>query len=193
MQQTESVIVISGIPRSGTSMVMKMLAAGGIEIVTDNLRKPDIDNPEGYFEFEKVKRLKDDFKWLAEMKGKGIKIISHLLYYLPMQLNYKIIFIRRNMEEILASQKKMFERLHKTPDDLDDSILAKKFSSHLVNIDRWINKRDNIECFYVHYNEIVQDPHRQAENIGAFLGSGVSVDNMASVVDLNLYRNRMNS
>src|ERR671923_2816349 len=104
----DSIIVVSGLPRSGTSMMMKMLAAGKIELFTDNLRVADEDNPEGYFEFERVKKLKDgDFAWLPGAQGKAVKVISALLEFLPSEFNYQVIFMRRRMSEILASQRKM--------------------------------------------------------------------------------------
>ena len=191
MKNGDSVIVVSGIPRSGTSMVMKMLSAGGVEIVTDNLRKPDIDNPEGYYEFEKVKRLKDDCSWLSDSKGKAVKIISHLLYYLPNSFDYKILFVRRKMEEILASQRKMFERLQKAPDKIDDLVLSRKFNVHLANIQRWIKGKNNMECLNLNYGETIRDPIGQAKKIVGFLGRSLSVDAMTGVINPDLYRNRM--
>ena len=112
MNKFEDIIIVSGLPRSGTSLVMSMLLAGGIDIVSDNIRKPDIDNPKGYYEYEKVKTLHKDATWLSEAKGKSIKIISHLLYSLPETLTYKIIFVNRDIQEILASQGKMYENKH---------------------------------------------------------------------------------
>jgi hypothetical protein len=188
----DEIIVVSGLPRSGTSMVMKMLAAGGVDVVTDNIRKADDDNPRGYFEYEKVKTLYREAAWLVQSKGKCIKIISHLLYYLPKDFNYKIIFIRRNMKEILDSQKKMYERLQKRADDLEDSVLAAKFNSHLFKVERWIKQKENIRSLFVHYSKIIQDPLVQAEKMRDLIGKSLDVSMMASAVDPSLYRNRVN-
>src|SRR5512139_2049136 len=108
----EPVIIVSGLPRSGTSMLMKMLEAGGVPLVTDGVRTPDEDNPKGYYEVERVKDLanEQDKTWLRQSKGKGLKVISYLLKSLPADVNYKVVFIRREIEEVLASQKKMLDR-----------------------------------------------------------------------------------
>jgi len=186
----ESIIVVSGLPRSGTSMVMKMLAAGGVDVVTDNIRKPDYDNPKGYFEYQKVKNLKNDSIWLKDMRGRAIKIISHLLYYLPLTLRYKIIFIERNMQEILDSQRKMYQRLQKQSDNIEDSVLVEKFNLHLQKIHDWIKIKNDIDCLHVHYSDILDDALRQSQTIQAFLNLPFDVEAMSKVVDLSLYRNR---
>jgi len=138
----ESIIVVSGIPRSGTSMVMEMLDRGGLDVVTDNIRKADRDNPMGYYEYEKVKSLEKDNTWLDDVKGRGIKIISHLLYFLPLHLSYKIVFMERDMQEIVVSQRKMYERLQKAPGNIKDSVLATKFNLHLRKIYGWIGQKE---------------------------------------------------
>jgi len=186
----ESIIVVSGIPRSGTSMVMKMLDAGGLDVVTDNIRKADNDNPMGYYEYEKVKSLEKDNTWLDEMKGRGIKIISHLLYSLSLHLSYKIIFMERDMQEILASQRKMYERLQKAPGNIKDSVLATKFNLHLRKIYGWIGQKSNIDCLHVNYRDIINQPLDQAQTMQTFLGVPLDVEKMASAVEPGLYRNR---
>lgn len=186
----EPVIVVSGVPRSGTSLVMQMLAAGGVDIATDNIRKADRDNPKGYFEVEKVKKLKDDASWLKDIRGKAIKIVSPLLYHVLPTLRYKVIFVQRNMQEILDSQNKMYQRLQKSAPDIEDSVLAEKFNLHLQKIRDWIRKKSNIECLYVHYREIVSDPLGQAHKIQEFLHLPIDVELMSKVIDPSLYRNR---
>src|SRR5687768_1736541 len=109
------ITVVSGLPRSGTSMMMKMLEAGGLEPVVDHVRKPDEDNPKGYYEFERVKALENDREWLPEAKGKFVKVISMLLRHLPADHRFKVIFMQRNMPEVLASQKKMLVRRGEDP------------------------------------------------------------------------------
>lgn len=185
-----SLIIVSGLPRSGTSMLMKMLEAGGVEIVTDNLRKSDIDNPKGYYEYEKVKQLQKDSAWLYTMRGKAIKVISFLLYHLPLSLSYKVLFMQRNMQETLASQKKMLDRLGQQNDAVSDSALALKFETHLNKVTTWIATQKNMGCLYVNYNETLADPLTRAYDIQEFLQQPLNIEDMVAVVDPNLYRNR---
>lgn len=187
---SDYIVVISGLPRSGTSMIMKMIESGGMEIVTDNVRRPDIDNPEGYYELEKVKEFKKDSTWLRSLHGKAVKIISMLLYRLPSDQNYKVIFVQRDMREILSSQKKMLKRLGEPFDQVPDTTLARKFEIHLAKIADWIKKRKNIECLYVNYRQIVEDPLTNAKRIKDFLQCPLDIEAMASAVDPSLYRNR---
>src|SRR5713101_3371282 len=105
------IIIVSGLPRSGTSLMMQMLENGGVEIVTDNIRAADTDNPRGYYEFEKVKKIKQDASWLPATRGKAFKMVSQLLYDLPTSEQYRIIFMERDLEEVLLSQEKMLQRL----------------------------------------------------------------------------------
>lgn len=186
----ESIIVVSGLPRSGTSMVMKMLDAGGASVRTDNIRKADDDNPRGYFEYEKVKNLKNDSSWLKDMNGRVVKIISHLLYYLPLAFRYKVIFIQRDMQEILDSQRKMYLRLQKESDNIEDSVLKEKFNLHLKKIQNWIKKKQNIACLHVHYRKILDDALGESQKIQTFLNIPLNVEAMSKVVDPMLYRNR---
>ncbi|MCP4682528.1 MAG: sulfotransferase family protein [Desulfobacterales bacterium] len=184
------ITVVSGLPRSGTSMMMKMLEASGMEVVTDHVRKADQDNPKGYYEFEKVKDLKKDAGWMTNLNGKVIKIISMLLYYLPLDQRYKIIFVRRNLREILASQKKMLERRGQPLDDVPDSSMARKFEDHLGKISDWLKDKKNIECLYINYSEVIKDPVTSAGKVRGFLQMPLDVEAMAVAVDPNLYRNR---
>ncbi len=184
------IIVVSGLPRSGTSMMMKMLETSGLEVVVDHARKADQDNPNGYYEFEKVKDLKNDAGWLTDLNGKVIKIISMLLYYLPLDQRYKIIFVKRNLSEILASQKKMLERLGQPLDDVPDSTMARKFEDHLGKIGGWLKDKQNIECLDVKYSDVIKDPERIAGIIQEFLQMPLNPEAMALAVDPNLYRNR---
>jgi mRNA-degrading endonuclease HigB of HigAB toxin-antitoxin module len=186
----ESIVIVSGLPRSGTSMVMKMLAAGGVNVLTDNIRKADHDNPKGYLEYEPVKNLKTDSGWLKDMKGRAVKVISHLLYYLPRTFTYKIIFIQRSMQEILESQKKMYQRIHKKADDIEDVVLEEKFNLHLKKIKTYIENKKYFSCLYVHYGDILHDAFKESSKIQAFLDRPLNIEAMSKVVDQNLYRNR---
>lgn len=187
----EYTIVVSGLPRSGTSMMMKMLEAGGQVILTDNLREADANNPNGYYEFERVKKLKDgDFGWIADSKGKVVKIVTGLIMYLPSDYKYKIIFMQRAMNEVLSSQKKMLGRLGKEDDKIADDKMAKIYQEHLKQVNAWIAKQPNIEVLYVNYNDMIDAPFASLTNVNGFLGGEMDVDVMAGVINQDLYRER---
>lgn len=185
------IVVVSGLPRSGTSMMMKMLEAGGLAPITDSLREADQDNPKGYYEFERVKQLdKGDTAWVPEARGKVIKVISALLKYLPGNEQYKVIFIRRNMPEILASQRKMLVNRGEDPDKMDDAQMAMLFEKHIQQIEAWLKDQPNFDVLYIHYSDVLSDPVTAAQAIAAFLPGRVDAEAMVEVVDPDLYRNR---
>ena len=187
----EDVIIVSGLPRSGTSMLMKMLEAGGIPPLTDNIRTADSDNPKGYYEFERVKALdKGDTAWLADTQGKVVKVISALLKYLPAEYKYRVVYIRRNMPEILASQRKMLVRRGEDPDKVDDAQMTELFNKHVAQVEAWLAAQPNIDVLYVHYSDMLQDPQTEAVRLNEFLGGNLDIEAMVSVVDPHLYRNR---
>lgn len=187
----EAVIVVSGLPRSGTSMMMKMLEAAGLEALTDNIRTADMDNPKGYYEFERVKKLPEgDTGWLEEAQGKVVKIISELLKNLPPGHNYKVLFMRRSTEEILASQKQMLVRSGKPTDKVSDEKLAELYQKHLGKVESWLAQQPNFAVLYVDYNQLLADPRPQIDQIQRFLDKPVDVEKMAEIVDPNLYRQR---
>ena len=187
----EPIIVVSGVPRSGTSMTMKMLDAGGIPLITDKVRLPDEDNPKGYFELESVKSLgeQDDKSWLAEARGKAIKVISHLLRELPDHYAYKVIFMNRRIQEVIRSQNKMLIRRGEELSGDDQNVNA-LFEQHLRLIQPWLRKQQNFSVLDLHYSEVVHDPLRGAAQIAGFLKTDLDQRRMASVVDPGLYRNR---
>ncbi len=185
------ITVVSGLPRSGTSMMMKMLEAGGIPPVTDEIREADEDNPKGYYEFERVKQMdQGDTAWVAGAQGKVVKVISALLKHLPADYSYRVVFVRRNMPEILASQRKMLIRRGEDPDKMDDKQMAMLFDKHLKQIEEWLNAQPNFRVLYVHYSDVLADPMPHIAQINEFLGGKLDPQAMASVVDRNLYRNR---
>lgn len=189
----ETITVVSGLPRSGTSMMMKMLEAGGMELLVDGIREADEDNPKGYYELEKVKELDKegrDTSWLADARGKVVKIISQLLKDLPPDYNYKVVFIRRHMPEILASQKKMLERRGEPTDRISDEELSRLFEKHLLQLEGWLQKQPNFDVLYVHYNEILKSPQKYIDQVNAFLGSNLNTQGMASVIDKSLHRQK---
>jgi hypothetical protein len=182
------ITIVSGLPRSGTSMMMKMLAAGGLEPLTDNIRTADEDNPRGYFEFERVKQIESDKAWLEEAQGRVVKLISALLKHLPPSYNYKVVFMRRAMPEILASQRQMLIRRGEPADAVPDDKMAAMFDKHVAQVEAWLTAQPNIEVLYISYNEVMKDSRSHAERINEFLGGSLQVDEMVSVVDRALYR-----
>ena len=186
------VIVVSGLPRSGTSMMMKMLERGGLEIVTDGIREANEDNPKGYYEFERVKKLPDgDIAWLPEATGKAVKIISALLLHLPDDYRYKVLFMRRHIDEILDSQRGMLIRRGEPTDRVDDGEMAQMFETHLRKVYAWMDAQPNLAHMDVDYNALLQDEAMSIiQQINAFLGGNLDEQAMASVIDPNLYRQR---
>ncbi|MBI4688726.1 MAG: sulfotransferase domain-containing protein [Nitrospirae bacterium] len=171
-------------------MMMKMLEAGGLELVVDNIRRPDEDNPKGYYEFEKVKKIKEDTSWIDGTLGKAVKMVYLLLYELPRDRNYKIIFMRRKMEEVLASQKKMLVRKGIVGGGDDDEMMGKLFKRQLDEIEEWLIGQKNIEVIYMSYTDLIENPIENAKVINRFLGGSLDMEKMAAVADKSLYRQR---
>lgn len=192
MKYGEPITVVSGLPRSGTSMLMRMLESGGMQIWTDSIRTADEDNPKGYFELEKIKTLdkEGDKSWVAEARGKVIKVISFLLKDLPPQNFYKVIFVQRQLDEVLASQNKMLIRRGETPDAIDDEKMKQNYQSHLRKLDYFLKHERNFEVLYADHREILKQPLEAAKKINTFLGNHLNAEAMAQAVDPNLYRNR---
>ncbi len=184
------VVIVSGLPRSGTSMMMKMLEAGGMELIIDGIRTADEDNPKGYYEFERVKQLdKGDTAWVAQAQGKAVKVISALLEHLPPEYEYKVLFMNRKMPEVLASQRKMLERRGEKS-EISDEKLAELLRKHVQQVKLWLARQPNFAMLDLDYNAMLADPEPWAEKVNAFLGGGLDVRAMVEVVDPNLYRNR---
>lgn len=188
------VIVVTGLPRSGTSMVMRMLQAGGVAVTTDGERQADEDNPLGYFEVERVKRLaqEQDKSWLNQSRGKAIKVISHLLQSLPLDNYYKVILCERDLGEVLSSQNVMLQR-RSQPNPIDDSEARAHYARHLAHIRIFMKVKRNMEFLDVRYDEAISDPRVFAQRLNSFLGGELNVDRMVEVVDSKLYRNRKES
>ncbi len=186
----QTVIIVSGLPRSGTSMMMKMLAEGGLEVLTDSIRTADEDNPNGYFELEVVKQLTEGQKdWLAGADHRLVKVISALLEHLPPEHTYKILFMERQIAEILASQKKMLARRNETS-TIGDADMEAQFREHLKAIKYWLARQPNMEVMYVDYNRMMADPDAYCQKIADFVGLPLDVEKMKSVPNEQLYRNR---
>jgi hypothetical protein len=187
----KAIIIVSGLPRAGTSMMMKMLESAGLEILTDNLRTANENNPKGYYEFERVKQLKaGDFDWLPLAQGKVVKVISALLEYLPNRYEYKIIFMRRSMDEILSSQRQMLVRDGIPDDKVADAKLAELYGDHLKKIETWLEQQPNMRTLFISYNQVLLDPEPEFNRLDQFLGGNLEIKPMLQVVDKNLYRER---
>jgi hypothetical protein len=184
------IVVVSGLPRSGTSMAMKMLEAGGLSVVTDGLRTADEDNPKGYYEDERVKDLHQvgDKTWLRESRGRVIKIISFLLKSLPADNNYRVLFMHRNLKEIVASQNKMLARRGEKNDTSDERAIA--LLDEQVRDARFFLRRPQFEVLELNYRETLDGPRPLALKMAEFVGRPLDVDKMTQVVDVQLYRNR---
>jgi hypothetical protein len=187
----QPIVIVSGLPRSGTSMTMKMLEAAGLELVTDGVRTADEDNPKGYFELERVKSLTEepDKSWLKDARGKVVKIISFLLKELPPNHNYDVIFMRRDLSEVLASQSKMLERRGESS-QTDDARMRELYENDLWKAVYLLKHTPWFHTLEVRYRDVLDDPREQAKRVAEFLGRPLPIDKMAEVVDARLYRNR---
>ncbi|MBW2280938.1 MAG: sulfotransferase family protein [Deltaproteobacteria bacterium] len=187
----QEIVVVSGLPRSGTSMMMKMLDAGGVPIMTDGLRTADEDNPRGYFEVERVKDLEKetDKGWLREARGKGLKVISFLLKELPEDCAYRVVFMRRDLAEVVTSQNKMLDhRGEENP--IRDEKAIELYRKHLISTRVFTGMSPRFDVLEVVYRDVLDDPERLARQVNAFLGGRLDVKRMAEAVDPGLYRNR---
>jgi hypothetical protein len=185
------IIVVSGLPRCGTSLMMQMLANGGIEVVADHIRSADTDNPRGYYEFERVKKLKQDATWLPEARGKVFKMVSQLLYDLPPNYRYRILFMERDMDEMIDSQEKMLQRLGRKAAPREE--IKPAFVKHLDRLLQWLGQQPNMQALRISYNALLQDPYEQSRLVRDFLGCKIELERMIQAVDRTLYRNRKES
>ena len=188
--ECDFVTVVSGLPRSGTSMMMKVLEAGGVPPQIDELRRPNEDNPNGYYEFEPVKALKEDDSWVPGAKGKAVKIIYKLVYDLPLDTKYRVIFMQRDVDEVVRSQEKMLEREGLDPGAAQRELIMSLFQAEIIAFRNWIATQPNIKMHVVDYGDFIADPAAAAEGIAGFLERDLNTVAMAEVVDPSLYRNR---
>jgi hypothetical protein len=186
----EFLTIVSGLPRSGTSMMMRMLDMGGMPMLIDHIRVADDDNPKGYYEYEAVKRTKDDPSWLEGSGGKAVKMVYRLLYDLPKDRSYRVLFMKRKLEEVLASQRTMLERKGAGSDQISDEQMQALFRRELNAFYDWVPQQKHIEMIAVDYNRVQQEPAVEIQRVQEFLGGRLNVAAMADVVDASLYRNR---
>ena len=169
--------------------MMKMLEAGGLPVLTDNQRTADEDNPNGYYELEAVKRTRDDSSWLDGANGRAVKMVYCLIRDLPADRNYKVVLMRRQLDEVLMSQAVMLERLGR-PAPLDDDCMKQLFQRELASFEEWAGRQSHIELFDVDFRSLVENPRPAIESINQFLGGSLDTSAMTAVVDPKLYRRR---
>jgi hypothetical protein len=189
--ERDFITIVSGVPRSGTSMMLRMLVAGGLPILTDGVRAADEASPHGYLEWERVKTLKYDTSWVAGAVGKGVKVIYHWLYDLPLDFRYRVLFMRRDLDEVLASQAAMLKLRNVANPSRDDGRMKRLFQNELREIDEWMARQRSFSLLDVDYGAVLAGPLEQAKRVDAFLGGTLDTRAMAAMVDPALYRSRM--
>jgi hypothetical protein len=185
------IVIVSGLPRCGTSLMMQMVANGGLSVIADNIRTADADNPRGYYEFERVKKIKQDASWLPDARGKAVKMVSQLLYDLPPSERYRIIFMERDMDEMLDSQEKMLKRLGRKAAPRPE--IKSAFAKHLERLFQWLGQQPNMQVIRIRYNALLEHPEEQARLVREFLDCKINLERMIHSVDRALYRNRKES
>lgn len=182
----DEILVVSGLPRSGTSLVMRMLEAGGVPLLHDAERPADEHNPHGYFEFTPVRQLKRDASWVPRARGHAVKVISYLLPFLPIGENYRVVLVERALGEVAASQDRM---LRKAPAPLDDglgTLMQRQNEGALA----WLDA-NHVPCLRLRFEALHRDPAAEAARLAVFAGCEHAVVAMAAAIDTRLYRNRM--
>ena len=185
------ITIVSGLPRSGTSLMMQMLAAGGMSALSDGERKADTDNPKGYLEWERIKKLPKEPGLIAEAEGKVVKVISQLILSLPDGHEYRIVFMQRPMPEVLKSQDEMLKRRGAYEPGGDSSAMGDLFQKHVVEVNRFLAAKANAKVLRVHYHRVLREPQAVAEEVAGFLEVPLDIAAMVGQVDGSLYRNRM--
>ncbi len=189
---TPPITIVSGLPRSGTSMMMQMLAAGGMPILTDHARAADDDNPRGYCEFEPVKKTATDSSWLGDAPGKAVKIIYALLRDLPdtPEHDYRVLFMQRPLEESIRSQQVMLERLAREGSALAPEEMRAVFARELESIKSWLAEKPGFRVLHLEYRAVIAGPAKEARRICEFLEIDLDQAAMAEVVDARLHRQK---
>ena len=190
MPSQTPIIVVSGLPRSGTSLAMQMIHAGGVSAVTDGQRVNDDDNPRGYFEFERVKQLKTDKGWIDEAAGKVVKVIHMLLAELPDDRPYRVIFMERDVREVVKSQSTMLARSGRTGAQLPPERLMAIYEQQLKVLEQWLASHPNFQVLRIPYAALVANPAAFVPQINAFLGGMLNEELMCAAVDPSLHRNK---
>lgn len=198
----EIITIISGLPRSGTSLMMQIVEAAGLSIFTDGKRLADDSNQRGYYEHDRISGLlqQSDRSWLAATRGQALKIVAPLLSALPLRFkpdqegaqprkapSYRILFMERDIREILASQSAMLQRLGKKPPQGD---LAKAYQQQVTNAACWIQQHQ-IPTLGIDYHDLVHGSDDLLRKIAAFLGTPDKLAEMQAVIDPRMHRARI--
>jgi hypothetical protein len=187
---TLMITIVSGLPRSGTSVMMQMLVAGGLQALSDGERRADVDNPRGYLEWERIKQLPKDPALIAEAEGKVVKVISQLLLALPEGHEYRVIFMQRPLAEVMASQDEMLRRRGTYDPKVSVSAVEQAFRDHLFRVNTWLNSRPSVKVLRMPYHDLLQGAKASAEKIAQFLQQPLDIEAMVKQVDGSLYRQR---
>jgi len=185
------ITIVSGLPRSGTSLMMQMLTSGGLPVLSDGERTPDVDNPRGYLEWEQIKQLPKDPGCIAEAEGKVVKVISRLLLSLPEGHEYRVIFMERPLAEVLASQEVMLRNRGTAKAGAGNAAIGAAFESHLREVNAWLESKSYVKTLRVPYHEVLRDAETIGMRISDFLNVKLDCIAMAQRVDATLYRNRL--
>ncbi len=183
------ITVVSGLPRSGTSLMMQILEVNGFDILTDNVKTADESNPKGYYEYGKVKKIIKDNNWISEAEGKTIKVIVQLLFYLPLNFNYKIILMERNIDEILDSQAKMLQMLGNKK-QIPSDILRKTFQQQMDKSINWMQLQPNIESVRISFGNLFRSPDEELKKLIHLFDGKIEYDISRNVINPALYREK---
>ncbi|MEL7426095.1 MAG: alkaline phosphatase family protein [Bacteroidota bacterium] len=186
-----TITIVSGLPRSGTSLMMQMLEAGGMQVFTDDVRTADQNNLKGYYEHEAVKSLQKKNGFLKDATDQAVKVIANLLPYLPSRYKYRVVFMTRDLDEVIRSQQKMLIRDGKRlPEDVLPLALVNKFDNSLKKARHWLDNQRNVEYVEVDYHDLLQNPFEQAIFLNNFFAGQLQPEKMAGIPDPTLYRER---
>lgn len=184
------ITIVSGLPRSGTSLMMQILEKGGMDILTDHVRQADAHNEKGYYEYEKVKSIRKDNLWMKEADGKAVKIITQLLPYISPDHEYAVLYMIRPLEEILRSQKRMRENLTNPGKSVDREVLEQSYARQVQQVQHWMENHPKIRTLYLFYPEVLNHPLKKAKEIQSFLQVELNIEAMASAVDVGLWHQK---
>ncbi|MBW1882598.1 MAG: sulfotransferase family protein [Deltaproteobacteria bacterium] len=205
LDPARTITIVSGLPRSGTSMMMQMLEAAGFEIATDGRRVADRDNPKGYYELDAVKRLREDASCLVEAVGRAVKVVAPLLPSLSDDHDYRVIFVERELDEVLASQRAMLDRTQASDAQPGDDTLKRAYENQLSEVKSWLVRQPNVRAVFVAHCLALRSPERVARSVADFLSAtggfpedssqpgarDSRIEAMARIVDARLHRHHL--
>lgn len=190
MSSRETIVVVSGIPRSGTSLMMNMLGRAGLPLLTDETRGADESNPEGYFELAAVRKTQEDNAWVSRAQGHAVKVIHRILPALPEVYRYRVILMHRPVAEVVQSQDRMLARLGADPSQLPEGRIEAIFKEQHEQTRALLEQEAHFDWIEVEYPELVEAPVRGAEQVIRFLELSAEPADVATAIDARLYRER---